>query len=174
MRHDEVAGVLGELRGANLLIAKISYGTGLKLSECLRLRTKDIDFDQMQIVLRHGKEQKDRLCAIASEEIVFVVGVGDEFVAGPFELLTAHCLLRRNPASPSASSEPNFRLRVSASVIQPPCTLLKMLSISAAVKARQVVVWTLPIARKCRMAAVAVSSSGASRISRPSWSPKVQ
>jgi integrase len=27
----------------------------------LRLRTKDIDFDQMQIVVRHGKGKKDRL-----------------------------------------------------------------------------------------------------------------
>jgi len=67
MSHDEVAGVLGELRGTYLLIAQILYGAGLRLSECLRLRTKDIDFDQMQIVVRHGKGKKDRLTPLPKE-----------------------------------------------------------------------------------------------------------
>jgi len=67
MSHDEVAGVLGELRGVYLLIAQILYGAGLRLSECLRLRTKDIDFDQMQIVVRHGKGKKDRLTPLPNE-----------------------------------------------------------------------------------------------------------
>lgn len=67
MSHDEVAGVLGELGGTYLLIAQILYGAGLRLSECLRLRTKDIDFDQMQIVVRHGKGKKDRLTPLPRE-----------------------------------------------------------------------------------------------------------
>lgn len=67
MSHDEVAGVLGELSGTYLLIAQILYGAGLRLCECLRLRTKDIDFDQMQIVVRHGKGKKDRLTPLPKE-----------------------------------------------------------------------------------------------------------
>jgi integrase len=42
-------------------MAKLLYGTGLRLMECLRLRVKDIDFAQHQIVVRDGKGMEDRL-----------------------------------------------------------------------------------------------------------------
>ena len=37
------------------------YGTGLRLLEALRLRVKDVDFDQHQILVRDGKGEKDRV-----------------------------------------------------------------------------------------------------------------
>ena len=37
------------------------YEAGLRLMECLRLRVKDLDFAYNQIVVRDGKEQKDRV-----------------------------------------------------------------------------------------------------------------
>ena len=37
------------------------YDTGLRLEECLTLRVKDIDFDRHQIIVRQGKDQKDRV-----------------------------------------------------------------------------------------------------------------
>ena len=42
-------------------MAKILYGSGLRISECLRLRVKDLDFAQSQILVRDGKGHKDRL-----------------------------------------------------------------------------------------------------------------
>ena len=37
------------------------YGTGMRISEGLRLRVKDIDFDMHQIIVRDGKGEKDRV-----------------------------------------------------------------------------------------------------------------
>ena len=53
--------VLGHLSGDHLLMAKLLYGSGLRLMECLRLRVKDIDFAQRQIIVRDGKGEKDRV-----------------------------------------------------------------------------------------------------------------
>lgn len=38
---------------------RLLYGTRISLTECLRLRIKDIDFDYGQIVIRDGKGKKD-------------------------------------------------------------------------------------------------------------------
>jgi integron integrase len=62
----EVAAVLAELQGVYWLVASLLYGSGLRLMECLRLRVKDIDFEQRQIVVRSGKGQKDRVTVLAS------------------------------------------------------------------------------------------------------------
>jgi len=42
------------------LMAKIMYGSGLRLMECCRLRVKDIDFGMNEIMVRSGKGNKDR------------------------------------------------------------------------------------------------------------------
>ena len=41
-------------------MADLLYGAGLRLTECLRLRAKDVDFELHQLVVRDGKGQKDR------------------------------------------------------------------------------------------------------------------
>jgi len=41
-------------------MAKLLYGSGLRLMECVRLRIKDVDFQRKQILVRNGKGQKDR------------------------------------------------------------------------------------------------------------------
>jgi len=48
------------LKGVPKLIVSLLYGGGLRLSEALRLRIKDIDFDYKQIIVRDGKGEKDR------------------------------------------------------------------------------------------------------------------
>lgn len=58
--RDEVAQVIGNLNGQKKLIAKLLYGTGMRLNEALSLRVLDIDFDQNEIIVRHGKGDKDR------------------------------------------------------------------------------------------------------------------
>jgi integron integrase len=57
----EVSQVLGGMQGLHQLMARLLYGCGLRLMECLRLRVKDIDFEQSQVVVREGKGEKDRL-----------------------------------------------------------------------------------------------------------------
>lgn len=47
--------------GMNLLMAKILYGAGLRLMECLRLRVQDVDFGTGKIFVRAGKGGKDRV-----------------------------------------------------------------------------------------------------------------
>jgi len=43
------------------LVAKLLYGTGMRIMEALRLRTKDIDFEHNCIIIRCGKGDKDRV-----------------------------------------------------------------------------------------------------------------
>ena len=59
--REEVHKVLECMAGTHQLMGKLLYGSGLRLMECLRLRVKDIEFDQRQIVVRDGKGFKDRI-----------------------------------------------------------------------------------------------------------------
>lgn len=56
----EARAVIAELSGVYCLMAQLMYGCGLRVSECLRLRLKDIDFEAACIVVREGKGKKDR------------------------------------------------------------------------------------------------------------------
>jgi integron integrase len=58
-RH-EVAAVLQSLSHPYQLMAAILYGSGLRLRECVRLRIKDIDLENGEIIVREGKGEKDR------------------------------------------------------------------------------------------------------------------
>jgi integron integrase len=57
----EVRALLNALPGVHQLVARLLYGSGLRLMEALRLRVKDIDFAQHHIVVRQGKGAKDRV-----------------------------------------------------------------------------------------------------------------
>lgn len=48
------------------LLARLLYGTGLRLIEALRLRVKDLDFDRRALVVREGKGAKDRVVMLPS------------------------------------------------------------------------------------------------------------
>ena len=61
LSKSEVSQVLSEMQGLHQLMARLLYGCGLRLMECLRLRVKDIDFEQSKIVVREGNEEKNRL-----------------------------------------------------------------------------------------------------------------
>ena len=56
----EAKAVINALSGVYRLMAQLMYGCGLRVSECLCLRLKDIDFDAHCIVVREGKGKKDR------------------------------------------------------------------------------------------------------------------
>lgn len=57
----EVQALLRRLSGEHKLMAQLLYGSGLRLMECVRLRVKDLDFEQRQVVVRDGKGMKDRV-----------------------------------------------------------------------------------------------------------------
>jgi len=61
LSRDEVHAILSCLTGTHQLMAKLLYGSGLRLMECLRLRIKDIDFAQRRVLVRQGKGAKDRV-----------------------------------------------------------------------------------------------------------------
>ena len=57
----EAHAVLAQLRDMPALMARLLYGAGLRLMECVRLRVKDVDFAYHQITARHGKGGQDRV-----------------------------------------------------------------------------------------------------------------
>ena len=60
LSRQEARAVLNELSGTYLLICQLLYGCGLRVTECLTLRIKDLDFDRNEITVRSGKGNKDR------------------------------------------------------------------------------------------------------------------
>jgi len=55
-----VQALLARMDGAEGLIARLMYGTGMRVSEVLRLRVQDLAFDRNEIMVRAGKGDKDR------------------------------------------------------------------------------------------------------------------
>lgn len=58
LNRDEVKNLLSYLDGVYLLMAQLMYGCGLRLTECLRLRIKDIDFENDLLMVRSGQGGK--------------------------------------------------------------------------------------------------------------------
>jgi integron integrase len=61
LTRDEVAGVLAQMEGVTALLARLLYGTGMRLMEGIGLRVKDVDFDRHVIIVREAKGGKDRV-----------------------------------------------------------------------------------------------------------------
>ena len=52
--HKEATSIIARLNFPWKAIASIMYGSGLRVSEAISLRVKDVDFNQMMIVVRQG------------------------------------------------------------------------------------------------------------------------
>ena len=61
MTFDETEAMLKQFHGVRLLQSKIMYGCGLRISDCLRLRVKDLDFAANTIQVNDSKGDKNRL-----------------------------------------------------------------------------------------------------------------
>jgi len=57
---EEVARILTLLKGEHQLLAQLLYGTGMRITEGLQLRVKDVDFERHTVIVRDGKGGKDR------------------------------------------------------------------------------------------------------------------
>jgi integron integrase len=60
----EIQKIFSFLSGQYLLMARLIYGCGLRVQECLSLRVKDLDFEQSSLTVRSGKGDKDRMTVL--------------------------------------------------------------------------------------------------------------
>ncbi|WP_439135262.1 integron integrase [Pseudomaricurvus sp.] len=56
----EIAELMTHLKPRDHLIIGLLYGSGLRISECLRLRIQDLDLKRLALTIRDGKGNKDR------------------------------------------------------------------------------------------------------------------
>jgi integron integrase len=64
LTRDEVRRVLANLTGTEWLIASLLYGSGMRVTECLQLRVKDLELSRHEIVIRDAKGNKDRVTVL--------------------------------------------------------------------------------------------------------------
>lgn len=64
LTHEEAMRVIEQLNGQYRIMAQLMYGGGLRLLECLRLRVKDIDFENRTLTLRDTKSNRDRVTVL--------------------------------------------------------------------------------------------------------------
>jgi integron integrase len=69
LSKDEARAVISQMKGQYKLMTQILYGSGLRLMECLRLRVKDIDFENQRIIVYDGKGGDDRVTMLPDSVI---------------------------------------------------------------------------------------------------------
>ena len=65
----EARTIIAALPSDHQLPALLMYGAGLRVTECVRLRVKDVNFDYSQIVVRAGKGNKDRVTLLPNSSV---------------------------------------------------------------------------------------------------------
>ena len=60
LSQGEVLRLFDQMQGVTKLMARLIYGSGIRLNECVRLRVKDVDFERSCLIVRAGKGDKDR------------------------------------------------------------------------------------------------------------------
>jgi len=64
LTKEETLRLIGCLSGTHQLMAKLIYGSGIRLMECLRLRVKDLEFERRAVIIRDGKGAQDRVTVL--------------------------------------------------------------------------------------------------------------
>jgi integron integrase len=62
----EVRDLFSRMEGQHALMARLMYGSGLRISECVALRVKDVDLERLEVMVRDGKGGKDRVTMLPS------------------------------------------------------------------------------------------------------------
>lgn len=107
LSKNEVHQLFKQLEGIPLLVCSILYGSGLRISEALRLRVHDVDFDYHQITVRSGKGLKDRITILPAsiqgkikDHIRKVKNLHQQDLARGFgETILPNALARKYPAA---------------------------------------------------------------------------
>lgn len=69
LTRDEVRRVFAHLEGRARIVVGLMYGSGLRLSEALAVRVKDLDLERYELMVRSGKGGKDRVTVIPERMI---------------------------------------------------------------------------------------------------------
>lgn len=85
--HAESIQIIAYLDGPFKLLASLMYGSGLRVSEVVSLRYKDIDFHRYTIIVRNGKGGRDRV-TILPETLSEPMKRQSEYVANLHEFDT--------------------------------------------------------------------------------------
>ena len=105
----EIEAIFRHLRGVHLTTAKLLYGCGLRISEALRLRVKDIDFDNLLIEIHQSKGGKSRVVplpinlvdplrrALESRKVLYKFDVAD----GVASVWLPYALAKKYPSAAS-------------------------------------------------------------------------
>jgi len=64
MTRNEAGSVLRQMKGTQRLVASVLYGSGLRLSEALQLRVKDLDLERRELTVRGAKGGRERVSVI--------------------------------------------------------------------------------------------------------------
>lgn len=78
---EEIKCILNNLHGRNHMIISLLYGSGLRISECLRLRIQDVDLGNLSLTVRDGKANKDRQTLLSSQLCLQLQVFIDEAIA---------------------------------------------------------------------------------------------
>jgi len=105
MTREETAKVLSLMNGTPQLAAKLMYGSGLRISEAIRLRVQDIDYQMKTLIVRSGKGDKDRVTTFPASIIPFLqahlekvkVIHTEEVAKGRGAVYLPHALARKYP-----------------------------------------------------------------------------
>jgi integron integrase len=73
LTKEETKAIIQELHGQHKLLVQLLYGTGLRLSELMSLRIKDIDFSHQQIVVRDTKGHESRVTMLPNTLAPFLL-----------------------------------------------------------------------------------------------------
>lgn len=107
LSHSEVRALLAHMDGRMALLARLLYGSGIRLMEGVRVRVKDVDFARNEITVREGKGGKDRRTVLpaslvptlqAEVERVHVLHQQD-LAQGAGEVWLPHALSRKYPSA---------------------------------------------------------------------------
>lgn len=109
LSRSEMKALLEHTNGTTGIMAKLMYGTGMRLMEVVRLRVIDIDFDYSQILVRDAKGNKDRVVPLPDnlkeslkEHLNTVMELHNRDLAEGFgEVFMADALARKYPSAPS-------------------------------------------------------------------------
>jgi integron integrase len=105
----ETHAVLDRMTGVYGLMARLLYGTGMRLMECVRLRVKDVDFARREILIRDGKGAKDRVTMLPDSVVPALRAhlqqrrtlFDDDLRAGKAGVYMPDALSRKYPNSPN-------------------------------------------------------------------------
>ena len=108
LNETEIDKLFQNLDGVYYLIAKLLYGSGLRLLEALHLRVKDIDFTYKEVTVRDGKGAKDRVTLLPVSSIALLklhlkkvrIIHQQDLIAGKGEVYLPNALDRKYPKAP--------------------------------------------------------------------------